>query len=179
VIPSSKAEEAGLKKGDLLLKMDGQVIRAERERDSDVFDSMIREYPSDEVAEFDILRAGKPLKIKCPLELAPTPAREYKKLINKTLECTLRTPSKENAKEAKIKEGIYVDSVERAGWASLAGLVGGDVILTIDGKKVTSLEMLEKELSQIEEQQNDYIVLLVKRENITRFIEIHPIWEKK
>ena len=179
VIPNSKAKAAGLKKGDLLLKIDGQIIRAERGRDSDVFDSIIREYPSDEVAEFDILRAGKSLKIKCPLELAPTPAREYKKLINKTLECTLRSPSKENATEAKIKEGIYVDSVERAGWASLAGLSGGDVILTIDDKKVTSLEMLEKELSQIEEKKNDYIVLLIKRGNLTKFIEIHPIWKNK
>ena len=107
------------------------------------------------------------------------PAREYRKLINKTLECTLRDPSKENAKEAEIKEGIYVDSVERAGWASLGGLVGGDVILTIDGKKVTSLEMLEEELASIEKNKNDYIVLLVKHGNLTRFVEIHPIWKSK
>lgn len=179
VIPGSKAEAAGLKKGDLLLKLDGQVIRAERERDVDVFDSMIREYPSDETVTFDIIRDAKEKKIKCELEPAPKPANEYRKLVNKTLECTLRTPAKDNAKEAEIKQGIYVDSVERAGWASLAGLAGGDVILTIDGKKVTSLEMLEKELATIEEQKNDYIVLLVKRGKLTKYIEIHPIWKSK
>lgn len=179
VIPGSKAAEAGLKKGDLLLKLDGQVIRAERERDTAVFDSMIREYPSDETIVFDVIRAGKAKKIKCPLEPAPKSAREYRKLINKTLECTLRAPSKADAKEAEIKQGIYVDSVERAGWASLAGLAGGDVILTIDGKKVTSLEMLEKELADIEKKKSDYIVLLTKRGNLTRFVEIHPIWNSK
>lgn len=157
--------------------MDGQVIRAERERDTNVFDSMIREYPSDETIVFDVIRGGKAKKIKCELEPAPKSAREYRKLINKTLECTLRAPAKDNAKEAEIKEGIYVDSVERAGWASLAGLAGGDVILTIDGKKVTSLEMLEKELTEIEKNRNDYIVLLVKRGKLTRFVEIHPIWK--
>jgi len=179
IIPGSKAAEAGFEKGDLLLKMDGQVIRAERERDADVFDGMIREYPIDEVAVFDIIRDGKKKKIKCELEAAPKPASEYRKLINKTLECTLRSPSKENAKEAEIKQGVYVDSVERAGWASLAGLIGGDVILTIDGKKVTSLEMLEKELASIEKTQNSYIVLLVKNGKLTRFIEIHPVWKTK
>ncbi|BDS08772.1 hypothetical protein NT6N_38120 [Oceaniferula spumae] len=179
IIPGSKAAEAGFQKGDLLLKADGQVIRAERESDSDVFESLIREYPVDETITFDVIRAGKDKKIKCPLEPAPKPAREYRKLINKTLECTLRAPAKDNATEAEIDQGVYVDSVERAGWAALAGLAGGDVILTIDGKKVTSLEMLEKELDVIESNKNDYIVLLVKRGKLTRFVEIHPIWEKK
>ncbi|MCP5535746.1 MAG: PDZ domain-containing protein [Akkermansiaceae bacterium] len=179
IIPGSKAAEAGFEKGDLLLKMDGQVIRAERESDTDVFDSMVREYPSDETIVFDVVRAGQAKKIKCALEPAPKSASEYRKLINKTLECTLRAPAKDNAREAEINDGIYVDSVERAGWASLAGLAGGDVILTIDGKKVTSLEMLEKELAQIEARKNDYIVLLVKRGKLTRFVEIHPIWGTK
>jgi len=163
IITGSKAAEAGFEKGDLLLKMDGQVIRAERERDTSVFDSMIREYPTDETIVFDVIRyakgkKAKAKKIKCELEPAPKSAREYRKLTNKTLECTLRAPAKDNAKEAEIKDGIYVDSVERAGWASLAGLAGGDVILTIDGKKVTSLDMLEKELTEIETKKNDYIV---------------------
>ena len=176
IIPGSKAAEVGFKKGDLLLKADGQVIQAQRESDRDVFESLIREYPTDETIVFDIVRAGEAQKIKCPLEPAPKPAREYRKLINKTLECTLRAPAKDNAAEAKIDQGIYVASVEQAGWASLAGLAGGDVILTIDGKKVTSLDMLEEELATIESHKSDYIVLLVKRGKLTRFVEIHPIW---
>jgi len=179
IIPSSKASKAGLKKGDLILKVDGQVVRAERESDKDVFESLIREYPIDETVTIDIIRAGQKKQIKCLLESAPKPAREYRKLVNKTLECTLRNPSKDNASEATIAEGVYVDSVERAGWASLAGLAGGDVILTIDGEKVVSLDLLEKELAEIEAKQNDYIVLLVKRGKLTRFVEIHPIWTKK
>lgn len=176
VFPGSKAEAAGFEKGDLLLKMDGMVIRAERERDSDVFDSMIREYPVDEAVEFAAVRRGKPLKIKCDLEPAPKPAKEFRKLINKTLEFTVREAARDDAKEAAITEGIYVDSVERAGWASLAGLAGGDVILSIDGESVNSLETIEKALDRIETERRDYIVLLVKRGNLTRFIEIHPIW---
>ncbi|NWK57144.1 PDZ domain-containing protein [Verrucomicrobiaceae bacterium N1E253] len=179
VIPGSKAEEAGFLKGDLILKMDGQVIRAERERDAEVFKSLVREYPVDESVSFDVIRDGKEMQITCVLQAAPKPSSEYRKLINKTLECTLRVPSKANAVEAKIEQGIYVDSVERAGWASLAGLAGGDVILQINGKEVSSLEMIEKELVEIEAKKSDYIVLLVKRGKLTKFIEIHPIWKNR
>ena len=176
VIPGSKAEEAGFNKGDLLLRMDGIVIRAERERDSDVFDSMIREYPRDETVAFEVVRAGAEMKIECGLQAAPKPAGEFQKLINKTLEFTVREAARDNAKEAAITEGIYVDSVERAGWASLAGLAGGDVILAIDGEATNSLETIERILDGIEEERRDFIVLQVKRGALTRFIEIHPIW---
>jgi len=176
IIPGSKAEEADFHKGDLLLRMDGIVIRAERERDADVFESMIREYPSDETVAFDIVRDGEAMKIECGLQPAPKPAKEFRKLVNKALEFTVREAARDNAKEAAITEGIYVDSVDRAGWASLAGLAGGDVILSIDGKPVNSLDSIEKILDRVEEERRDFIVLLVRRGNLTRFIEIHPIW---
>ena len=179
VFPGSRAEEAGFEKGDLLLKLDGMVIRAERERDSDVFDSMIREYPVDETVELDVVRAGEAMKVKCALEPAPKPAKEYRKLVNGTLEFTVREVARDNAQEAAITEGVFVDSVERAGWASLAGLAGGDVILSIDGKPVNSLAAIEKALQRVETERRDYIVLLVKRGNLTRFIEIHPIWGER
>ncbi len=35
---------------------------------------------------------------------------------------------------------------------------------------------MEKELQAIEARKDDYIVLLVKRGMLTRFVEIHPIW---
>ena len=119
---------------------------------------------------------GRAIKIACGLEPAPKPAKEYRKLVNKTLEFTVREASRDDAQEAAITEGIYVDSVERAGWASLAGLAGGDVILSIDGEPVNSLDAIEKALDRIETERRDYIVLLVKRGTLTHFIEIHPIW---
>ena len=37
ILPGCQAEEAGFQKGDILLKLDGQVIQAEREKDQNVF----------------------------------------------------------------------------------------------------------------------------------------------
>ena len=139
---------------------------------------MIREYAAGDKIDLDIIRDNKPKKITVDLESAPVPTHEFRKVVNHVLEITLRELSKANVKEAKHNKGIYVHSVESAGWASLAGLKGGDVILSINNKEVTSLKMIEKELSTIEKEKQDYIVLFVKRGKFTRFVEIHPIWKK-
>ena len=176
VIPGTLAEGAGFKKGDILLKLDGLVISAAREQDSRVFESLIREYSVDDEVEFDLVRDGVPEVILCKLEASPTLPSEFDTVTNDTLEFTLRELSSANAEEAEIGKGIFVVSVARAGWASLAGLAGGDVILKLNGKEVSSLDDIVEELAAIEERRDDYIVLFVKRGKLTRFVEIHPIW---
>lgn len=178
IIPGSMAEEAGFEKGDLVLKLDGMVIRAEREQDADVFETMIREYPIGESVEFEVMRKGEVIQVTCALEAAPTPTKEKRKLINKTLEFTVRETAKDNAAEAAIDEGVFVESVEQAGWASLAGLAGGDVILSIDGKPISSLDQVDAVLTAAEENAQPFIVMLVKRGMLTRFIEVRPVWEQ-
>jgi serine protease Do len=178
VIPQSNADKAGIKQGDIILKMDGAIIPVERERDANIFNSMIREYPSDESISFEIYRDKKTIEINCDLEIAPKPAKEFKKVVNDVLEITLRDLSKANITEAEHKKGIYVHGVETAGWAFLAGLRAGDVILSINNKEVTDLSMIENELKLVEKEKQDYVVLFVKRGEFTRFLEIHPIWKK-
>jgi len=176
VIPGTTAEEAGLQKGDVLLKVDDAAILAAREQDSRVFESLIREYSVGDEILIDLVRAGKASKQIVELESAPKTPSEFDTVTNDTLEFTLRELSSANAEEAEIGQGIFVVSVARAGWASLAGLAGGDVILKLNGNDVGSIESMEKELQAIEARKDDYIVLFVKRGMLTRFVEIHPIW---
>ncbi len=178
VIPNTTAAKAGLLAGDIILKLDGTVIPAERERDANIFESMIREYPADESVELAIMRGTEALTIKCPLETAPTPTKEFRKVSNDVLEITLRELSKAKVDEAKHDQGVLVQRVESAGWASLAGLRAGDVIVSINNKPVTTLDMIEKELELVEKNKQDYVVLFIKRGNFSTFIEIHPIWKK-
>ena len=53
---------------------------------------------------------------------------------------------------------------------------GGDIIKSINGESVESLEVLKRQLDDIRERNDEYVVLHVLRNRITRFIEIHPIW---
>ena len=173
----SSAELAGLKKGDVLLKLDGTSISASQERDSKVFETMIREYDSDAKVEFELVRAGSKMTLECELETSPKKKGEFRKLTNDVFEFTLRELSKADADEAEAGEGVLVESLERAGWAALSGLKGGDVIVSINGKAIKTLKEIEQELERIEKNQDPYIVLFVKRSKFSRYIEIEPVWE--
>ncbi len=112
------------------------MILAAREQDSRVFESLIREYSVGDEILIDLVRAGEASKQIVGLESAPKTPSEFDTVTNDTLEFTLRELSSANAEEAEIGEGIFVVSVARAGWASLAGLAGGDVILKLNGNDV-------------------------------------------
>ena len=173
----SSAEAAGLQKGDVLLRLDGTSISASQERDSKVFDAMIREYDSDAKIEFELVRAGSHMTLECQLETSPKKKGEFRKLTNDVFEFTLRELSRADADEAEAGEGVLVESLERAGWAALSGLKGGDVIVSINGKAITTLEEIEEELERVENAQDPYMVLFVKRSKFTRYIEIEPVWK--
>ena len=178
LLPGCQAEKAGFQQGDILLKLDGQVIQAEREKDQNVFKNMIRDYPIDETVEFEIVRNGDKLKIKCVLEPAPKATSEFEIYDDEALEFSARELSQTRTKEIEAEIGVYVEKVERAGWATLAGLSSGDIIKEINDTPITSLKTLKEVMNGIKEHQDEFVVFLVNRNSRTRYIEIHPVWSK-
>ncbi len=179
ILPGTEAEKAGFAKGDVLLKIDGEVIRAEREKDAGVFRSMIRDYPVDETAEFEVVRNGEKLMIKCLLEAAPMSTSEFEFYEDQSLEFTARELSRARTNEVEAGKGVYVESVERAGWASLSGLSGGDIIQEVNDTPVNSLDTLEEIMNGITTRRDEFVVLFVHNCGQTRYIEIHPVWSDK
>ena len=179
ILPGTEAEKAGFEKGDVLLKMGGEVIRAEREKDKGVFRSMVRDYPVDETVDFDIVRAGGAMKISCLLEAAPIETSEFELYEDEYLEFTARELSRARKKEVEAKAGVFVEQVERAGWASLGGLSGGDIIQEINDAPITSLQELEDSMAGIAQRKDEFVVFFVHNNGRTRFVEIHPVWSRE
>ena len=75
-------------------------------------------------------------------------------------------------KETGIKEvgGVYVASVSEGGSASEAGLRKGDVIIEIDGVKITSPSILTVQIGK--HRPNDKISLVVKRGDKVKHFEV-------
>ena len=73
-------------------------------------------------------------------------------------------------------KGVVVDRVERAGWASLGGLIPGDIVKEIDGKQVTALDEFKEILADIKARKPKQIAVFIERGRRTGFMRIEPDW---
>jgi serine protease Do len=179
VAPSSPADKAGLKEGDLLLKLDGRVINASRPEDSEVLPELIRAYPVDGTAEFDAIRGGQPLKLSVKLEKRPQDDNELPEYKDDRFEFTARDLSKNRRVSASLPDslkGVSIEKVESNGWAALGGLIAGDVLLRIDNREIDSIATLKTLLTGFRETKPRRITLFLQRGPRTLFIEIEPRW---
>ena len=69
-------------------------------------------------------------------------------------------------------QGVWVSKVERAGWADVAGLRVGDLIIKMNEKIVNSLETIKKRFVNIGEEKPEYVSLFIKRQSDTEFLFI-------
>jgi S1-C subfamily serine protease len=179
VVPTSPAEKAGAKVGDIFLKLDGQVIAASTPADDELFDNLIRQYKVGGDAELQGVRAGKPLKLTAKLAKQPKPATELEEYKDERFEFTARELSARDRLDAKLAEtdsGVRIVAVQGAGWAALAGLSSGDLVLTIDGQKVAGVPALRQLMAKLSQAKPRAVVFFIKRGIRTGFLELEPKW---
>ncbi|MFP6854597.1 MAG: PDZ domain-containing protein, partial [Opitutales bacterium] len=180
VYPDTPAEKGTFLSGDILMKMDGQIIQVRREEDAEVFGNMIREYKIGAKVIFSIMRKGKPMELSAQLDRRPTPSNELDEYQDRIFEFKVRDLAfgdRINLRLDKQAQGLMVDNVEAAGWAALAGLRQGDVILKVDGAIIETIDAFRKHMEGIAENQSERITFFVKRGIHTLFVEFEPNWE--
>ena len=180
IYPDTPAEKAKLMTGDILMKMDGQIIQASREEDSEVFRNMLREYKIGSKVVFSIMRDGKAMELTAQLERRPTPANELDEYDDREFEFKVRELSFGDRVSLRLDnkdKGLMVENVEAAGWASLAGLRQGDVILKVDGKSFNAIADFKKRMESIAEEKPNRVIFFVKRGIHTMFVEFEPNWK--
>lgn len=179
VHPGANADKAGLKNGDLLLKLDGSVIPTSRPEDSDVFSSLIRQYKIGSEITLTVRRGKEDLTLKVPLEASPEGISELATHESKTLEFNSRDIGQADRVEQKLADGfkgILVTNVTASGWAALGGLSAGDLIISLDGKPTDSINALKSILDDVQKNRRTPIALFIRRGIATRFIELEPTW---
>jgi serine protease Do len=179
VHPGTQAEKAGLKVGDLLLLLDGQVIPASRPEDSDVFSSLIRQYKIGTEVSLKLRRGTEEIEIKLPLEMGHEGIADLESHESETLEFNARDLGQEDRVSRKLGDdfkGVLVTTIIPAGWAALGGLSTGDIVISMDGKPIDSIATLKTILSELEKAKTSPVVLFVRRGITTRFVELEPTW---
>jgi serine protease Do len=160
----SPAAKAGLKSGDVVLKIDGAEIGSSLDLTSRV--STMKPGSS---ATLEVWRDGKPQQIA--VKVGETPAEKVAAaatpadLSGSRLGVAVRSLSPEEQKQVKVQGGLLVEQV--AGPAAKAGIRSGDIILAVNGRQVKSVDELKAATKGAKT-----MALLVKRDDVSIFVPV-------
>lgn len=153
ILPDSPAEKAGIELGDVILKFNGQELR-----ESSQLPPMVGNTKAGNKAKITVLRQGKELKLNITIGELPGEDGEVAiqsepppKTVTDRLGLNVSDMSEVEREKLGLSgdAGVLVGAVS-AGVAKLAGIAEGDVILMVDGRKVTSAAQFRKTIASIE-----------------------------
>ncbi len=179
VLHGTTAQSAGLKVGDLIIALDGAKIPASRPEHFDVFPAMLRQHDIGAQVELTVLRDGSEQKITTILEASPKQSREMRTYRDDNFELTVRDVASEDRVRQQLptgEQGVLVESVSEGGWAALAHLAVGDLILAVDGRPMLTVDALTERMKQVASEKPDSVVFRVRRGIHTIYVELEPKW---
>lgn len=172
VVPGSPAEKAGVKAGDIILKLDGEDISGA----AHLKNLVGRVKPGTE-AKLTVFRDGKTLTLKVIIgEKTPqsfaaidkSPEGESSQELGLELE---PVPSAMAGKLGlKEGEGLRVKDLKSDGTGGKLGLREGDIILEVNGHSVTGLESFRKAVADSKKKNDNLIQLKVQRGSVKLFL---------
>ena len=176
VNPGSAAEKAGIESGDIILEFNGESVETSNE-----LPPLVGANPPGTEAEVVVSRNGKLRTFEVTLDaleadedgnvLASTQPGARSNILGLSVE-----PISEDRRRAlgDPEGGVIISSVQDDA-ARRAGLRPGDVILTINNRKVENVDDFEALVDELEE--GKAVALRVMREGVTRYIAYTPTIE--
>jgi serine protease Do len=169
-----------LKVGDVILAIDGDLVRASAPNDEELFATAIRQHRVGSEVTLTVSRDGKQVALPVTLGMTPSQPREMKFYDDPVFEFRARDLAEVDREDPRLKNAqnaVLVESVAVRGWASLGHLNGGDVLLAIDGRPVKDVDDLRARMSDITTRAPSSVVFEIRRGARTMFIEIQPAWK--
>jgi len=169
---NSPAAKADVKIGDLILTVNGKAISGINREDIPGINQLFADLEMDKAARITLRRGDQELAV----ELTP---RRKGKVEGDDYDCrdwnmTVKTINEFATPGLHFfkNTGIYVQGVKYPGNAATAGIQRGDILLTVDGKSVETLEDLEETYKGIvendkREKKIDFVIL---RSGLKRYL---------
>lgn len=162
----SAADKAGLKTGDIIRKVNGQPIISSGDVSAVV--SVAR--PGDKAA-LEVWRDGKVMQVNATLGSAGDKAGRSEQLASAgdnsaKLGLALRPLEPMERRESGIPSGLVIE--DASGAAAIAGVRRGDVLLSVNGKPVTSIDQVRDLVGKA----NKSVALLIQRGDDKIFIPV-------
>lgn len=181
VYKNMTAEKAGLRVGDIVTAVEGDLIDAYQISDNEILSVMIQRYEIGRRVELTVLRDKQERKINVELTASPKPPQEMRKYRNENFDFEIRDLAFIDRVQQDLPDdqaGVIVEDVSMGGWASLAHLTWGDIILSVDEQPVTDVAGFERIMEKIDREKPESTIFKVLRGIHTAFLEMETDWKR-
>ncbi len=167
VFEGSPADDAGIKRGDVLVELDGRRIEGR-----DEFQERLAGYTAGSRLRFKVVRKGKELDVTVVAREIPD---EYVAFLS---EKWLGIRVVENSPRLARKYGLFTDrgmvitEVVPGGAAARAGLEPGDVVRQVNDRPVDAADAYREAL--LAASQRETVVLVVQRGRVAYYVSLTP-----
>ncbi|MDK2848288.1 MAG: serine protease DegQ [Desulfuromonadales bacterium] len=155
VLPDSPAQQAGIRRGDILLALNGRTIRNTRDLQLQVAGT-----PAGKTVPLEILRDGERLTVEVAIRSRDRAAVSETAGERRCLGLTLTNTEND--------DGIEVKDVSPRGIGAAAGIRTGDIILSLNNSRLTDLQSFDRALKEV--RNNRIVRLLIKRGETTLYL---------
>jgi serine protease Do len=159
------ADQAGLRSGDVIRKVDGEPIVA-----SGDLPAVIGQKKPGTKVTLDVWRQGARQELSARLgdasEKASTVAKNDERAGGGKLGLALRPLQPQEKREAAVESGLLIE--DAGGAAALAGVQAGDVLLAINGTPAKSVEQVREVVNKADKS----IALLIQRDGDRIFVPV-------
>ena len=145
VVENSPADKAGIKRGDVVIRFDGEKIGKMKE-----LSSVVASTPVGKKVELEVLRGGEKKTLKTKIEkLVDEDSLQHERKTER-LGMTVQEITPEIAKrlDPDLMGGVFISMVERGSAADNGGLRRGDVILEINMKEIKGMADYKREVKR-------------------------------
>jgi S1-C subfamily serine protease len=181
IMPDSPAEKAGLKKRDIIIKVDGKPLERGDQPDelpAILYHQILQHKPGD-VLTFTVITGKGNAPHDVPVKLESQPKREIyaQRYWTEEIGFGVREMVKTDRYLLKLKksekDGVLVTVLKEGGSAGSAGLRPGDMITQLNGQPVTSLDQFKSTYEDFRrDHEHEAIVLVVRRNGADETIRI-------
>jgi serine protease Do len=182
VIPDGPAGKAGLKGGDVIVKINGEAL--ERGDEPDELPGIMRRKliwmkPGEEVTLSVMAGRGQPVKdVKLTLEEQPSRPSTAKRYYAEDLGFSVRELTFQDRYQRRLGKdagGVLVAIIRPNSSAQTARLEREDLVQELNGEKVVDVEQFQKAYEAFrKEKSKEALVMEVKRSGSTQVIRVEP-----
>ncbi|MGQ4810101.1 Periplasmic serine endoprotease DegP [Candidatus Entotheonellaceae bacterium PAL068K] len=161
VVPNGPAAEAGLQRGDVIVRLDQMTVDSAQE-----LPTMVANQTVGEKVSITVVRQGKEHNLSLTIGTYPSETAEPQDLASAKhgkwgLQLRNLTPELAQRHGLEVEQGVLVVGVQAESPAARAGIRRGDVLLEVNQQPVISVQEVKEVIAEADD--NDALLALVRR----------------